>query len=405
MPQRAVLTLPLVRAFDAVAEHASLTRAARILRRSQPALTISLSKLEEMLGATLIERGRSGAHLTAAGEILARRTRRMFNQLERLARDHPAAGGAAHWTANLTHAQAKCFASLADHDTVERAAAALMITPSSLRRTAQSLEDLIGKPLLMPTAQGMAPTKLGAGIARRMKLALGELEAGVEEIEIAAGRIRTRIAIGVVPLSATRLLTRTINAFLLDYPEASVSIAHGAYEPLLDDLRSGRLDLLYGVLRLPPGITDVSEEPLFFDPYIVAVRRGHPLTRSRKPDLSDLLRYDWIAPRRGTPRRENIQRLFEQCGRQPKVAIETSSLNVLRSLLESSDRITLLTREEMGTSSTQDALVALKFEPSVNRGHDGIATRKSWQATPVQARFVELLREHCREGSRRKVID
>jgi DNA-binding transcriptional LysR family regulator len=213
MSQRVMPTLPLVRAFDAVAEHASLTKAARSLRRSQPALTISMSKLEEMLGVALIERGRSGAHLTAAGEILARRTRRMFDQLVRLARDYPAAGGAAHWTANLTHAQAKCFASLADHDTVERTSAALAITPPSLRRTAQSLEHLIGKPLLIPTAQGVAPTRLGADIARRMKLAFGELEAGVEEIEIAAGRIRTRIAIGVVPLSATRLLNSNHHRF------------------------------------------------------------------------------------------------------------------------------------------------------------------------------------------------
>lgn len=400
MQQRSVPSLPLIRAFNAVAEHASLTKAAQFLRRSQPALTISLSKLEKTLDVVLIDRGRSGAHLTAAGGILAQRSRRMFDQLQRTGADNPAAGGSARWPDQLTHAHAKCIAGLADHGTIERAAEALEITAASLRRTAQSLEHLIGKPLLQSTAHGMATTRLGADIARRIKLALGEIEAGVDEIEIARGRIRSRIAIGVVPLSATRLLTRTINAFLEDYPEVSVAIAHGSYEPLLDDVRLGRIDLLYGVLRLPPGISDVIEEPLFFDPYIVAVRRGHPLARVRTPSLADLMRYDWVAPRRGTPRRENLQRLFAGCDQQPKVAIETSSLNILRSLLVSSDRITLLTREEMGVQSTQNALVALKFEPSVVRGHDGIATRKSWQATPVQARFIALLREQCKTRSR-----
>lgn len=400
MPHRAAPTLPLIRAFNAVAEHGSLTKAAQALGRSQPALTLSLSKLEDDLGVVLMDRGRSGAHLTAAGSILALRCRRMFGQLELAAAEVPASGGSARWPDQLTHAHAKCMAALADHGTIERAADAARLTPASLRRTAQSLEHMIGKPLLQQTAHGMATTRLGADLARRIKLALGEIDAGVDEIEIARGRIRSRMAIGVVPLSATRLLTRTINAFLMAYPDASVAIAHGSYEPLLDDLRLGRIDVLYGVLRLPEGITDVVEEPLFFDPYIIAVRRGHPLTRVRKPGLADLLRYDWVAPRRGTPRRENLQRLFAGCDRDPKIAIETSSLNVLRSLLVTSDRVTLLTREEMGVPSTQDALVALKFDPAIVRGHDGIATRKSWQATPVHAHFISLLREHCKTRSR-----
>jgi hypothetical protein len=31
------------------------------------------------------------------------------------------------------------------------------------------------------------------------------------------------------------------------------------------------------------------------------------------------------------------------------------------------------------------------------RGYDGIAVRKDWQPTPVQARFLELLRIRCQK--------
>lgn len=53
-----------------VAELGTLTAAARRAHLSQPALTASIQRLEEQLGAQLFLRGRGGATLTAAGEAL-----------------------------------------------------------------------------------------------------------------------------------------------------------------------------------------------------------------------------------------------------------------------------------------------------------------------------------------------
>ncbi len=401
----ALPSLPLLRAFHSVASHQSLTRAASALRRSQPALTISIAKLERQLDVSLLDRGRSGAHVTQAGAILLRRTQRMLDRLEAAFAHLDSTAGAARWQDRISDAQARCVASLADHHTIERSAEALGITAASLRRTAQSLEQLVGRTLLQPIAHGLGTSRLGSEVARRTKLALGEIAAGIDEIEIARGRFRSRIAIGVVPLSATRLVAMAINDLLQEFPAASVSIAHGPYEPLLDDLLSARIDLLYGVLRLPAGHSEVKQEPLFFDPYVIAVRRGHPLTKCRQLLLDDLARYDWIAPRIGTPRRQNLQLMFEACSRSPKVAIETSSLNVQRALLISSDRVMLLTRHEMDQEAAIGDLVSLSFVPPVVRGHDGIATRIDWHPTPVQARFLEFLRTRCRQPSSSTTIE
>ncbi len=395
MREPSMPSLPLLRAFNAVAETNSMTKAASVLHRTQPALTISVGKLERQLGVTLLERGRSGAHLTAAGALLAHRTRRMLNRLDEALVEVSGGPVGGDWPDRITDVQMRSIAALADHGTIEQSADRIGVTPGSLRRTIQLLERLVGKTLVQANAHGIGPSKLGAELARRTKLALSEITAAIEEIEIARGRIRSRIAIGVVPLSATRLLTLAINGFLAEYPDASIAIAHGGYEPLLDDLRSARIDMLYGVLRLPSGTTDVKEEPLFFDPYVIAVRTGHPLTRLRRLNLEVLASYDWIAPKPGTPRRQNLQRMFEDCAWQPKVAIETSSLDVQRSLLRSSDRVTLLTRHEMEAEAASSGLAALQFTPRVIRGHDGVATRTDWHPTPVQSRFLELLRIHC----------
>ncbi len=56
--------------FLLVVEHGTLTAAARHAHLSQPALTASIQRLEQAMAARLLERGRSGARVTAAGEAL-----------------------------------------------------------------------------------------------------------------------------------------------------------------------------------------------------------------------------------------------------------------------------------------------------------------------------------------------
>lgn len=59
-----------LRHFVLIAEIGNFTRAAKRAHLSQPALTASIKRLEAQLGARLLERGRTGASTTAAGDAL-----------------------------------------------------------------------------------------------------------------------------------------------------------------------------------------------------------------------------------------------------------------------------------------------------------------------------------------------
>jgi DNA-binding transcriptional LysR family regulator len=54
--------------FVVVAQEPTLARAAERLHLSQPAVSKTLSELEELAGRRLVERGRAGTQLTPAGE-------------------------------------------------------------------------------------------------------------------------------------------------------------------------------------------------------------------------------------------------------------------------------------------------------------------------------------------------
>jgi DNA-binding transcriptional LysR family regulator len=73
--------------FEVIATEGNLARAAERLHRTQPALTKCIDRLEEDLGAKLFEKDGRGMRLTAAGEVLVRRTRQMAIMVEETARE------------------------------------------------------------------------------------------------------------------------------------------------------------------------------------------------------------------------------------------------------------------------------------------------------------------------------
>ena len=73
------LNIHQMRVFRAVLEAGSITRAASMLRISQPAVSKQLAEFEASLGTPLVDRLPRGVRATAAGRLLAEHARRIFH--------------------------------------------------------------------------------------------------------------------------------------------------------------------------------------------------------------------------------------------------------------------------------------------------------------------------------------
>jgi LysR family hydrogen peroxide-inducible transcriptional activator len=83
------LSMRHLRYFEALAQHGHFGRAAEACAISQPALSVQMKELEDLLGAALIERSARQVRLTSLGEAFAARARdilRAVDDLEDLAR-------------------------------------------------------------------------------------------------------------------------------------------------------------------------------------------------------------------------------------------------------------------------------------------------------------------------------
>lgn len=370
--------------------------AAREMNTSQPAVTLAVSTVEAELGFEVFERGGTGTFPTPAGELLLIRISRFFDILETALQD--VTGDTAPQRRPLppverlmTSTQMRALIALSDPRSLGAVAEHLDVSLNALYRATRSLEKVLDADLSDRTAHGPVCNEAGLRLARQFKCAADELKLAFEEIRLAQGEEETEIVIGALPMSGSYELAEAVRAFSARRRRARINIVTGEFDAMLDDLSNCRLDMIFGLLRCPTWARDITKEDLFDDSYCIVTRPGHPLTRLRAVTPQDLVKYDWIVPPDGTPRRRHIEELFEGM-QQPHFNIETRSLATSRALLMKSNLITVMTRSECQIDAQLGLLICLPCTRLKAIPPKGIATRTNWMPTQIHAEFLDVLR-------------
>ena len=390
--------------FDAVCREGGISQAAEAVGLSQPAVSLAIKKLEETVDAVLFERGYGGSELTRDGALLHRRVARMLQQIEAAVaalpagmRARPANAGA--MCRRLTDSQVRCHIAIADAGSAAEAARRLGISQPAVHRAARELEDTLGHTLYRRRVHSVSANAAGQELARRLVVALGEIEQAHVDLVTARGLAMGRIAVGVLPLMPQRLLARTIGSLRESYPNVVVTIRESTHARLLEDLRFGRLDIIVGALREPRLEGNVVERELFSDPYVIVVRRGHPLTTRRRVAVKDLAAHGWVVPQQDMPRREVVDMMLARLPQPPRVLVETSSLAMMMAMLEENDCISLLSRSHILYGNYRNEVVALDVPSPKGERVVGYTTRADWLPTAPQREFIEQLHARCRPAA------
>jgi len=381
-----------LKVFESVAQLHGVRKASEECHLSQPAVTQALAKLEKQLGVELLERRASGSYLNTFGVLFQRRVQRMFAQMEQalIVLGTPASHATVSRIAScITRSQARSLLAVVENGSFANAARALAVSQTSLQRAARDLERTLRTPLYLQTASGIVATPAAIEFARSLKLALREIDWGVEEIDAARGNIGGEIVIGAMLLAGSAVLASVLTEFVAAYPNANVRVLNGNAEDMLRYLRCGEVDFVIGLIR-DPAPADLVNETLAETPYVVVARHGHPLADKPHVTLDDLAHYDWVVGTPGAHRRSRFDQVFE--GRsKPTARIATCSLPTIRQLLAQSDRLTLLTSYEM--LYEDDDLCALHYGPIEPVPAVGLTMRQNWLPTPLQQSFLTLIQK------------
>ena len=390
------LNLRHLRAVAAIRRCGSVSRAAGEVALSQPAVTQGVAKLEDQLGLRLFERGHDGMVPTRAGARLADRIETAADAMAAaFAAIRGGSRGGFGGTANLvTMSQVRALLALAAAGSFVDAAQASRLSQPSLHRAVRDVERLGGVPLVERRGRGVRLTAAGQRLARGFSLAVGEIQAALDELGALSGAEAGRVRIGAMPLSRSHLLPLAIARFHARSPAILIDVEEGPYGELVERLRDGRLDFLIGALRDPSPGPDVVQEALFDDRLVVVARAGHPLTRERSPGPARLAAFPWVIARHGTPLRAVWKGRFDEAGvAVPAAPIACGSVTTIRALLGESDFLTLLSPQQVQPELGAGLLAVIGGPIESTRRPIGLTCRADWRPTGAQAQFLDLLRD------------
>lgn len=160
-----------------------------------------------------------------------------------------------------------------------RAAEALHVTQPALSNALTRLRGAFGDPLFVRSGRGMQPTPAAQALIGPVREALGRLRAGLDAREGFDPQTSERVFnIASRDLSASALIPALAGA-LKGAPGVRMQWHTVDRRDIATELASGALDFAIDV----PVIArpELESAALFEDPYVLALRRGHPHAKGR----------------------------------------------------------------------------------------------------------------------------
>ena len=377
--------------------HHSISTAADRMYITQPAASQAVAKLERDIGFALLIRGSKGLTTSKEGMIFANRAGRALNLLKMGADAALSSVGEENKHRKLeqkvTSAQLRALTAIGSHGSYTVAARALGLAQPTVYRTAKTLEETCGFEVFRSAPGGIELTGAGQLLNRAVKLARAEILQAHEELAALSGNGRISFTLGSLPLARSEIVPAAIQKMVSEEKHLQVRVIEGRYSELLRDLREGEIDCLIGALRNPPPADDIVQEKLFMDSLALIVGPNHPLVGEPAISLEDALSFPWIASPIATPAGQFIfQTLKIEDRPQTPIRVVTSSLVVIRGLMQRDNFVTVISEQQIKEDLRDGTLVKLPIPLENNKRAIGLTTRRNWQPTDAQNRFLETLK-------------
>ncbi|WP_426732855.1 LysR family transcriptional regulator [Myxococcus faecalis] len=232
----------------------------------------------------------------------------------------------------MTRDQLQAFLRVAQEGRLSPAAKGLGLSQSGLSRQLQALEAELGTRLLVRTPAGAVLTDAGERFLPHARRALDALAAGTSELERLSGTPRGPVSLGTLHTVGAYLLPDIIPTFARSFPEVRPRLSEGMSTALEDNVARGVLDL--AIVSLPVRHTDLVAQKLWEEVLVLAVPRGHRLTKVTRPlSLADVVEETWVV----IPSMSGTRALEAECearGVTPRLALETDNAEAMRRMVE-----------------------------------------------------------------------
>ncbi len=271
------------------------------------------------------------------------------------------------------------------------AARVLHLSQPSVSTRVRRLEEKIGEPLFERRGKDVRLTAAGTHL-----LPIAEdLVRSAEDLARAARDFRSlkrgRLDIGTTDVASIYVLPRAYRRFVRLYPEVDLSVAVEGSVPLLGALRAGRIEL--AVANLPVEGDDLAADVIDRDDLLPVLPRRHPLAARKRVRLDELASIPMITFKANSVTRREVDRAFAASGLAPRIAMEISSPEAIKKLVEVGLGFSILPARSVRADLREGRLASPALSGPRLERRTGLIRPQNRYLSPAALAFASLVKE------------
>lgn len=274
-----------------------------------------------------------------------------------------------------------------------KAAEACFVSQPSLSTAIAKLEDNLGTPLFERHRKTVTLTPAG-------EILLNQAERIIAEVSTLEALAQTQDTDLISPLKLGAIYT--VGPYLfppliqqLSKTDHSIPliIEEDYTENIRAKLNNGHLDAAF--IALPFAETGILTKALYEEPFVVVMRKDHPLSQKKSLSQEDLMNEEILLLEAGNCFREQVVQSCPMCFQSghKQSMIGGASLETLRHMVASGFGMTLLPSSAAHAGLYQDLLVTKRFKTNPPKRTIALAWRSSFPRTKLITKLINALQK------------
>ncbi len=292
----------------------------------------------------------------------------------------------------LTLKKLETFLAFMRSGNLSKAAAELNTSNVSVHRAIHSLESALRCPLFKHEGRNLIPLESAYVLEEKAQKLVQDVLETVRQTREAAGFSAERFKLGALYSLTVKTVPQLIMGLKLRRSELNIDLILGSNIDLFYKLKNMELDAILVSLNESVGHDpDCAQLPLFADDIFLAAPADSPFAQQAEVDLSDLRDATFITLTQGFATHQDGNRVFQQAGFEPKVAMQVNDIFTLLSMVNSGVGYALLPGRVGMVYESRVKLVPLQARYHLQQ-HIGVVFLKAKERDP---NLLALLAE-CR---------
>lgn len=280
----------------------------------------------------------------------------------------------------------KYVVAVAEHRSFIQAAEKCFVSQPTLSTQIKKVESYLGVKLFERSNKKVMLTEIGEDIVASAQSVLDEVERMKVLAANAHDPLAGRLRLGAFPSLASYIFPDAVLTIKAELPNIKLILVEEKTNILIGLLERGEIDAAF--LSLPLKEDYLVFQPLFDDPFKLAVAIDHPLTNEKTITASALQDQPLLLLDEGHCMRDQALQFCQSTGAEEQPGVRAASLETLRQMVIAGTGMTLIPK--IAIKQQEDTIRYIPFESPVPKRTIGLVWRKSSVRNQLMEKLVEL---------------